>query len=167
VLDCARVTCPAIPTTCTKFVQDPKACCPTCLDTGCGVCPDIVCSAGTHSETVAGDCCASCVADPPDACGTGQKSYADLRAQLLEKYSSSGCKNSADCVLMLEDTACAYNCNIALPGIALSNFTSNLDNQATSFCGTCPAPARVSCDSQIPACVNAKCLAVDATGSGR
>jgi len=159
---CGKVTCPAIPTSCKRIVQEPDACCPTCLDTGCDPCPALDCAEGTHSETVPGDCCPSCVADPPDACTTGQMEYADLRAALLDKYGSSGCANSSDCTLVSEHNACNVACNVALPAVTAVNFTSNLDARATD-CATCPPPAELDCEAQLAACVNGHCVAVDAT----
>jgi hypothetical protein len=157
-LDCAKTTCPAIPKSCKKLVQDPNACCPTCLDTGCGACHALICEAGTHAEVVVGDCCPTCVNDPPDPCLVDQKNYADSRASMLEKYGSIGCSNSSDCTLVLEDTACAYVCNVALPTQTARTFTSN---SSTPWCSTCAAPPRVTCPNQVPACLNGKCVAVD------
>lgn len=157
-MNCAKVTCPAIPNSCKEVVQDPGECCPTCTDSGCGECALIKCAAGTHSETLAGDCCPSCVADPPDPCLKGQSSYAELRAQMLEKYSSTGCKNSSDCTLIVENTACDFVCNTALPSTLASSFTSNLENVAMSSCATCSAPEPVPCVALLPACVNGKCV---------
>ncbi len=159
---CGNVTCPAIPTSCKRIVQEPDACCPTCLDTGCDVCPAVDCAEGTHSETVPGDCCPSCVADPPDACATGQTTYADVRAALLEKYGSSGCSNSSDCTLVSEYNACNVACAVALPVPTAVNFTSNLDALGKD-CATCPAPAEIDCEAQVAACVNGRCVALDAT----
>ena len=155
---CAKVTCPALPTSCKQIVQDPNVCCPTCPDTGCGTCPDIECSPGTHSETAAGDCCPSCIPDPPDACTQGHTAYAELRSQLLQKYQSTSCQNSTDCALALEDDACAYSCNIPLPSSTLASFTQNLEN-AASGCTSCAPPDRAQCDAQVPACVNGRCAA--------
>lgn len=159
-LDCAKVTCPAIPNSCKQIVQDPNECCPTCTDSGCGECPLIKCAAGTHSETAPGDCCPSCIADPPDPCLQGQKSYAELRAQMLEKYGSTGCKNSSDCTLVLEDTACGFVCNTPLPSTLATSFVSNLENLAGNYCGACSAPTRAECVPLFPACVNGKCVGV-------
>jgi hypothetical protein len=161
--DCSKVTCAAIPTSCKKIVQNPGECCPSCPDTGCDKCPDLACDTGTHSETLPGDCCPSCVADPPDPCPIGQMNYVGFRGMLFDKYSSSGCKNSTDCTLLLEDNACAYACNVALPSIEAQNFAPNLLQYALTACATCPPPDRVNCDPQIAACVNGKCVGVDAS----
>jgi hypothetical protein len=158
---CEAVECPAIPTSCKKIVQDPNECCPTCPDTGCGDCPSISCDAGTHAETVAGDCCPSCVPDPPDACSVGQKSYAELRDQLIEKYNSRPCMNSADCAVVLEDDWCSYTCNVTIESLEASSFVQNLSNSARA-CATCSPPARPACEAQVPACVNGKCVGVPA-----
>jgi hypothetical protein len=156
---CAKVTCPAIPNSCRKFAQDPNDCCPTCLDTGCEACPAIKCREGTHPETVPGDCCPSCVTDPPDACAEGRKTYAELRQELLDKYRASGCQNSADCALVLEDDACAYGCNVALPSSTSGYLVPNL-NEAASRCSSCEPPARQTCENQLPSCVNGQCVGV-------
>ena len=160
-LPCSKVNCPSIPTSCKRIVQAADACCPTCLDTGCDVCPALDCAEGTHSETVLGDCCPSCVADPPDACATGQQVYADVRAMLLDKYGSSGCSNSTDCTLVSEDNACSVACNVALPLSSAHNYLPNLDSLATG-CATCEPPGEVDCNAQAAACVNGRCVAVDA-----
>jgi len=158
---CERVVCESIPKTCTKIVQSAKDCCPTCLDSGCAECPELSCEAGTHPETSPGDCCASCVDDPPDACAQGREAYDQMRRQLLDKYGSGSCKNSAECGLASEDNACARNCDVALPTNTINNYLSNLDNQAKS-CKTCAPPAQIECDAQAAACVNGKCVGVAA-----
>jgi hypothetical protein len=161
-MPCAKVECPNIPTSCKQLVQDPNECCPMCLDTGCGACPDIMCADGTHSETVAGDCCPSCVADPPDACAMGQMTYTGLRMALLDKYGSSGCSNSADCTLVLENNACNVSCGVALPNATATNFADNLAKLAPG-CASCPAPATADCGPVLASCVNGRCMAVDHT----
>jgi hypothetical protein len=160
---CATVVCPSIPTSCKKIVQDPSACCPTCTDTGCSPCPDLSCTSGMHVETAVGACCPTCVPDPPNACTQGQQSYASIRASMLTKYSSIGCKNSSDCVLVSENNLCAWTCNVPLPSTMSSSFVSNLNSAAQSECATCTAPTAPSCDLNlmIPACVNGNCVAVN------
>jgi hypothetical protein len=160
-LSCATVVCPSIPTSCKRIIQAPGACCPTCTDTGCDPCPSLACDAGTHSETAAGACCPACVDDPPDACTTGQQSYASLRKSMIDKYSSSGCKNSSDCVLVPENNLCVWNCDIPLPSSMSSSFLSNLTQNAQTFCATCPTPPTALCEQMIAACVNGKCVAVN------
>ena len=157
---CGTVVCPSIPSSCKKIVQVPGACCATCTDTGCDPCPSLTCDAGTHSETAAGACCPTCVDDPPDACTTGQQGYASMRKSMLEKYSSSGCKNSSDCVLMPENNLCVWNCDIPLPSNMSASFVSNLTQSAQSSCSTCPTPTAPQCEQMIAACVNGKCVAV-------
>jgi len=161
VSQCANVNCESIPASCKRIVQGPGDCCPTCPDTGCGPCPTVDCVEGTHSQTAPGDCCATCVADPPDACVEGLERYADLRAQLLDKYASSPCKNSTECTLLKEDNACGYACNIALPTLTAHNLLPNLDNDAQS-CATCEPPVQVDCAQAVAGCVNGKCIAVEA-----
>jgi hypothetical protein len=160
-ISCVSVTCSAIPNTCTQIVQPVGACCPTCLNTGCPTtCDPIQCPTGKHLETVAGDCCPSCVADPPDPCTTGQQSYASSRQSMIDKYSSSGCNNSTDCVIVSENNACAFSCGVALPSKMSSSFQSNLDSQAATSCSTCKPPLVTPCIAQVAACVNGKCVAV-------
>jgi hypothetical protein len=161
---CEKVDCPNIPTSCKKLVQAPGACCPTCLDTGCEPCATVDCDDGYHAETLAGACCPTCVADPPDACEVGQKTYDDVRQQMLEKYGSSGCQNSSDCALVLEDTKCSYVCNVPLPSSTVRNFLDNVQSLASPGCQTCDAPEQYTCMKKLPACVNAKCTAVDIGG---
>ena len=158
-LSCAAVTCPSLPVSCKKIVQDPHACCPVCTDTGCDPCDEPTCAAGTHKETIPGACCPSCVVDPPDACTQGQRAYADLRSELLDKYLSSKCKNSTDCVLVLENDACGFFCYVALPSGTENNFQGNMASSAAGNCATCPPPAPVQCELMVPACVNEKCVA--------
>lgn len=155
---CTGIICAPIPSSCRKLIQDPAACCPTCVDTGCGLCAPLTCPVGTHQETVKGDCCPSCVANPPDQCTRGQKDYANTRQQMFEKYSSSGCRNSPDCTLVLESNACAYVCNVPLPKALSSSFTSGLQQLGATNCATCSAPTKTTCESLIPACLNGKCV---------
>jgi hypothetical protein len=160
VPSCAEVTCPSIPSSCKKIVQDPNACCPVCTDTGCDPCAPMNCGAETHPETPAGACCPICVADPPNACTQGQQTYAALRTQLLDKYGSTKCQNSSDCVLLLESNACGVFCNVALPSTMTNSYQSNLASAATG-CATCPTPAPALCELMVPACVNQKCVAAN------
>ena len=160
-VSCAGVVCAAIPTTCTHIVQAPGTCCPTCLDSGCPPCATVVCLAGTHAETAVGACCATCVADPPDPCTTGQQSYASARASMIDKYGSSGCKNSTECVIIPENNLCTSTCGIATPSSMSSSLQSNLDSSAKSYCTSCKPPPVVVCELMVPACVNAKCVAVN------
>ena len=160
-VSCTTVVCPSIPSSCKKIVQSPSACCPVCTDTGCDPCPDLACASGTHAETAVGACCPTCVADPPDACTQGQQSYASMRTSMLTKYSSSGCKNSTDCVLVTEHNLCVWNCNVPLPSVMSSSFVSNLSSNAQSYCATCSTPAAPSCEQLIPACVNGNCVAAN------
>ncbi|HSU40265.1 MAG TPA: hypothetical protein VLJ38_11875 [Polyangiaceae bacterium] len=155
-LPCSNVTCPSIPTSCKRIVQAADACCPTCLDTGCDVCPALDCAEGTHTETVPGDCCPSCVADPPDACATGQQVYADVRAMLLDKYGSSGCSNSTDCTFVSESNACSVTCGVALPLSTAQDFTQTLGSLLTG-CATCPAPSELVCKGYVAGCLNGLC----------
>lgn len=157
---CDQVVCESIPSTCKHLTQAVNECCPTCTDTGCDVCPGLDCALGTHPQITPGDCCPTCVVDPPDACLQGQTNYTDFRAQLFDKYSSSPCMNSADCTLVLEDNACAYACNIALPTISAHNFAPNLSTMDPG-CATCEPPTRTDCEPQIAACVNGKCVTAD------
>jgi hypothetical protein len=109
-----------------------------------------------------GDCCPSCVANPPDPCLKGQQDYAAFRKELFDKYASVGCKNSKDCTLVLENNACAFVCSVPLPITTASNFPPNMAGMATGFCATCPSPARITCDPMTPSCVNGSCVAVAA-----
>jgi len=156
---CANVSCPSIPNTCKKLVQPPDECCPLCLDTGCpNDCEEPACKEGQHAETIAGDCCPTCVDDPPDACETGQEIYDDLKDALLEKYGSTGCKNSSECTIVYEANACAATCGVALPTSTAESYSSNLDNYAAG-CETCDPPSVPPCPAAVAACVNGKCVA--------
>jgi hypothetical protein len=154
---CTGVVCAPIPKTCKMIEQEPGACCPTCPDTGCDVCPDLVCAAGTHAETVPGDCCPTCRPDADvDACMMGQAAYEDERANLIEKYGSAGCLNSADCGIATEQNACASTCGVALPMNTIKNFESNT-LKAGAACSTCPSLDPPPCAVYITACVNGEC----------
>jgi len=157
--NCTNVTCPSIPKSCVKLVQPEDECCPVCLDTGCqDECTDPGCKEGQHLETIPGDCCPTCVADPPDACETGQALYADLKEALVDKYGSSGCKNSSECSIVYENNDCVATCGVALPTSTVMNYTNNLDNYAAG-CATCSPPAPILCPASVAACVNGKCVA--------
>lgn len=162
VVRCDKVVCPAIPTTCKHLVQGVNDCCPTCTDSGCETCAELNCEAGTHSESKATDCCPSCVADPPDVCIEGHKAYDGLREILLDKYTSvPGCKNSAECAIVNEDTACGFTCNIPLPASTSNSFVTNMQSVGQHYCTTCEAPVQVACDPVTAACLNGKCVAAD------
>ena len=158
---CDGIACGSLPASCKKVIQEVGACCPTCTDTGCGPCVDVACAAGTHKETLPADCCASCVPDPPDPCLKGQQDYSALRTQMLDKYGSVGCKNSSDCMLVLEFNACAAVCNVPVPSSMVDTLQSNLRSSAATYCGGCPAPTSVLCEHMVPACMNGRCVAAN------
>ena len=158
---CDGIACGSLPATCKKVIQEVGACCPTCTDTGCSPCGDVVCGAGTHKETLPAACCPSCVLDPPDPCLMGQQDYSALRTQMEDKYGSVGCKNSSDCTLVLEDNACAAVCNVPVPGSMADTLQSNLRSSAATYCGGCPKPAAVLCERMVPACMNGRCMAAN------
>jgi hypothetical protein len=158
---CTGVICPALPNSCKRILQDPTACCPVCADTGCPPCGEIKCAAGTHSETLPGDCCPTCVADPLDACKKGQKAYEDLRKQLLDKYGSTKCQNSLDCTLVTEINACTTTCNVPLPTSYATSYRDNLASSAKSNCASCPPQDPFTCERMVASCLNGKCVAVN------
>jgi len=161
--DCGGVLCSAIPATCKEIVQEVGACCPICTDTGCDKCPDLDCEDGTHAETVPGDCCPSCLVNPPDACEMGKQAYEQTREALLDKYGSLGCANSSECTVVgpVVD-ACAFSCPIVLPTVAASSYDDNL-NAAAEGCATCDVPLPIPCPMPGPAaCVNGKCTMASA-----
>jgi hypothetical protein len=158
---CAGVTCPALPNSCKKIVQDPTACCPVCTDTGCPTCSPPNCLTGMHLETLPGDCCPSCVADPLDDCKKGQQEYDRLRMQLQDKYASTKCQNSTECTLVSETNACTAVCFVPLPTATASNYLDNLASSAKSNCASCPPPPMLLCPNMVPACLNGKCVAVN------
>ncbi len=156
---CSKVVCPVLPSTCTLVVQPANECCATCLSNPCPTCGAIFCEAGTHAETLLGECCAQCVTDPPNACEEGQTSYASLRSQLIEKYSSVKCNNSAECEIVTENNACAWTCGNPIAITMVNNLKSNLDSNAAQQCASCAAPPPVMCEKMVPACFNGKCVA--------
>jgi hypothetical protein len=105
--------------------------------------------------------CPSCVPDPPDPCLKSQPDYSALRAQMLDKYGSVGCKNSSDCTLVLEDNACAAVCNVPVPNSMIDTLHSNLCSSAATYCGGCPKPASVLCAQMVPACMDGRCVAAN------
>lgn len=160
-LSCAGVNCLALPASCKDIVQAPNACCPTCTDTGCDPCADITCASGTHLETPVGACCPQCVADPVDPCTQGRQDYAAMRTTLLDKYSTLGCNNSSDCVIVPEDNRCVASCGNMLPSTMGASLEASLTAEANNNCATCSTPIAPSCVSVVPACVNRKCVAAN------
>jgi len=158
VLYCSGVTCPALPTTCTQIAQPSNECCAICLNNPCPPCGAIACSAGSHSETMPGECCPQCVINPPSQCDEGRSEYSTLRSQMIEKYSSIGCSNSSECTIVPENNACAWTCGAPLSMRMADTLKSNLDSTAAQFCPTCAAPPAVTCERTVPACVNGKCV---------
>jgi hypothetical protein len=154
---CNGVVCEPIPNTCKQIVQEPGACCPVCLDTGCDACPDLACDTGTHAEMTAGECCPTCQPDPPDPCTQGRADYVNLRSALIAKYGSGGCMNSADCAIAAERNACMSTCGVPLPLSMVNNFEQNTMN-AASHCSTCPPLPALDCSLELPACVNGQCV---------
>jgi len=107
-----------------------------------------------------GDCCPSCVPEPPDACEKGRAAYVDLRAQLVDKYGSITCNSSAECALVQEDNLYQFACPIALPSSTTESFKSNIQ-QAEVSCSSCRLTDRapILCETVIAACVNGRCTA--------
>jgi len=158
---CNNVECPSIPASCKHLVQGENDCCPTCTDTGCDVCSPTDCLPGTHIQTVKGACCPTCVANPPEACTVGQMQYPLLRDLLLRSSVAVTCKNSSDCVLVTEDNACAYTCNVPVSTIYAPSFVSDLEKNAPELCSTCDPPPHATCSNQAAACLNGMCVAAD------
>jgi hypothetical protein len=92
----------------------------------------------------------------------GRASYSQLRDQLVEKYSSGGCKVDTDCALVFEDNACASNCGTAIPKALADGFASNLDATAAASCATCPPPIKPPCAPLAAVCSNGKCTPLPA-----
>jgi hypothetical protein len=130
---------------------------------GCGPCDAGLCPSGTHPETPVGACCPDCVPDPIGACAQGQNDYAALHAQLLDKYGSTGCSSSSDCLIVVLDSLCGVSCGDPLPITASVSYVSDLTSMANSYCASCAIPDPVFCERMVPACVKGKCVAVDPT----
>src|SRR5262249_34262948 len=98
-------------------VLSPGECCPHCEPTSsCDIpCPALDCQEGYHLEVSPGQCCPTCVPNSMVSCDDGKKAYEALRAQLIEKYQSNGCKRNEDCGVMYEHNRCAATCGAALP----------------------------------------------------
>jgi hypothetical protein len=158
--NCEGIDCAPLPTTCKQVVQPPNACCPICKETGCDPCTLADCDPGYHAEQLPGDCCETCVADPVDACESGQAAYAQLRGALLEKYSSLGCRNSTECGLVTDEPACITACPVALPTSTIESWESNTA-AAADACSTCLAlPGPVLCKPVVASCINGLCNVV-------
>lgn len=160
-LACTGVTCPFLPTSCKRIVQEANDCCPICADTGCAPCVEATCAVGTHKEQLNGACCPTCVANPPDPCAQGKQDYAAVRAALLDRYASVQCQDSDDCTVVLEDNACGTYCSVPITKDLADSYQANLLLIAGSRCATCPVGPLTLCERMAAACLNGKCIAVD------
>ncbi len=156
------VTCPPCPLIACPggFVQvtNPDGCCYHC-ECNPMLCPGIGCASGSHLETRPGECCPGCAPDQDqDQCGKQQAVYQDFKKQLVEKYSSYGCKTSNDCTVYYEKNQCGVGCGIVISSAAFNNLDSNLQSFAQQNCSPqcmrpippCEAPAG-------PFCFNGRC----------
>jgi hypothetical protein len=119
-------------------VPNPDGCCFHCEPLGCPdvPCPPIACGGGSHLEQRPGACCPTCVAS---SCQRQQAAYAEVRAQLIEKYSTLGCMTASDCTLYYEKNQCGYGCGLPMPVAAIGNLDSNLQSFAQMTCSPdCP-----------------------------
>ncbi len=150
--------CPPIqcPTFGAQAVPNPDGCCYHC-ECNPMLCPGIACGSGFHLEMLAGECCASCVQDPND-CSKQQALYQDFKKQLVEKYSSYGCKTANDCTVYWDKNQCGAGCGVVMPTAAIPNLDTNLQSYAAQNCSPkcpfvvppCEAPAG-------PFCFNGRC----------
>jgi hypothetical protein len=139
-------------------VVPPGDCCPTCEPVPCnGACATIACPSGTHLEKPSGQCCPSCVQDPADACKDGQAAYLTFRLQLIDKYTSVGCKASNDCAIVYENNRCVSNCGTALPVNLADSAQQNLRAAAESDCASCPPAEVPPCIPEVASCIQGKC----------
>ncbi len=149
---CAPLLCPPsyVP------VPNPDGCCYHC-ESICNqmACPAIGCGSGSHLETVPGQCCPTCV---QDGCDKQQALYQDFKKQLVEKYSTFGCKSANDCTIYWEKNQCGAGCGIAVPSAAVGNLDTNLQSFAQQTCGpNCPFQV-LPCDAPAgPFCFNNRC----------
>lgn len=143
-----------------RLVPDPNNCCGTCEPIPCPTvpCPGIACASGQHLEVPEGECCPVCVPDIFEACAAGQQAYRQLREQLLEKYSSLGCKSDWDCGVIWESNRCVATCGDPLPEAVIADAKQNLSSFAEMSCASCalipfpPCPPRREPTCQLNRC---------------
>jgi len=141
-IDCAPGYVPA---------PDPNGCClycePVCRNVAC---PAIACRPGSHLEVLPGQCCETCI---QDSCAAQRADYEQFRQQLIDKYSSNGCKIDGDCTIYYEKNECAIGCGIPMPSAVINNLDSNLRSYAQLNCSPncmnpvppCEAPSPPTC----------------------
>jgi hypothetical protein len=156
---CANVGCPAID--CAPgyvSVTEPGACCPVCKPGPCtGTCAMPFCPIDSHLETPPGQCCPICVPGSTDACRKGQQTYFDIRKQMIEKYSSIGCKTNMDCTIVYETNRCIATCGTAFAVSIAQSAAQNLQSLADANCGSCLPPLPPPCVPPYAACINGRC----------
>jgi len=142
------------------------SCCPICRPLDCATvdCAPVVCAAGTHAETMPGQCCPVCVAGPSKACNDLRTQMQGLRKSLLAKYDATPCNVDADCTLVVEQNACVTNCGVALPVSTAPLFTANLEMLAIACDDACPPLAVPPCAPEVAVCSNGLCTALPAGG---
>jgi len=59
---------------------------------------------------------------------------------------------------VLEDNACAYTCNVAVPRASTSDFVDTLNSLALEKCSACDPPERSACLSPYPYCFGGGCV---------
>jgi len=101
---------------------------------------------------------------PPTACAEARADYSRLREELLGNYLSIRCEMNVDCMVMVEDNACAYACNVALPAVVAAIFLDTLNSFALERCSTCEPPEKTACVQAMPYCFVHGCVAFDVSG---
>jgi len=138
-------------------VIPPGQCCPICQST----CPEqpclmTSCPPGYGLRMVSGQCCPSCVLED---CSLGMKNYAADKSQLADKY-SYGCAIDTDCVAASASNACEPGCSYnAISSALISDWQSNLNNEALTECASCPTagPPPPCVPPPVPKCVSGQC----------
>jgi hypothetical protein len=95
-----------------------------------------------------------------DPCAEGQQAYQEQRAELMRSYQGS-CEMSSDCVLVVEDNPCAYDCAVSVPHVSSAVLTDTLDSLAREYCITCSAPERTACRTYYPFCFVGGCVTLE------
>jgi len=122
--------------------------CPPCLAIGCGI--------GSHAETLAGNCCPTCVDDADAQCKKGQQAYLVQRDSFLQKY-RAGCASSAECVIVAPLNRCERCSYASVWYGAADSLESNLSNSADMYCSSCKLGPIPCPPPPAPECIKGVC----------
>ena len=134
-----------------NLVPDPNGCCFHC-ESQCErvMCPGIACGPGSHLEALDGQCCPTCV---QDSCVAQRAAYTQFRDQVMEKYSSLGCKADSDCSYIYEKNNCALGCAMPVPARVTREVDELLRTYAQQNCDpNCMLPSPPCVPASEPSC---------------